>query len=47
MIPYSTQKIDKKDIQEVIKTLKSPFLTQGPKVEEFEKQIAKKVNAKL
>ena len=47
MIPYSTQKIDKKDIQEVIKTLKSPFLTQGPKVEEFEKQIAKKVNVKF
>ena len=47
MIPYSTQKIDKKDIQGVIKTLKSPFLTQGPKVEEFEKQIAKKVNVKF
>ena len=31
MIPYSTQKIDKKDIEEVLKTLKSPFLTQGPK----------------
>jgi len=46
MIPYSTQKIDKRDINEVIKTLKSPFLTQGPKVIKFEKQIAIKVNAK-
>ena len=46
MIPYSTQNIDKKDIQEVIKTLKSSFLTQGPKVIKFEREIAKKVNAK-
>jgi UDP-4-amino-4,6-dideoxy-N-acetyl-beta-L-altrosamine transaminase len=46
MIPYSTQKIDKKDIQEVVKTLKSSFLTQGPKVIKFEREIAKKVNAK-
>ena len=46
MIPYSTQKIDRKDIEEVIKTLKSPFLTQGPKVVKFEKKLAKKVNVK-
>ncbi len=46
MIPYSTQKIDKKDIKEVIKTLKSPFLTQGPKVTQFEKVISSSVNAK-
>ncbi len=46
MIPYSTQKVNKSDIQEVIKTLKSPFLTQGPKVLQFEKALAKKVNAK-
>ena len=46
MIPYSTQKIDQKDIEAVIKTLRSPFLTQGPKVNMFERQIAKKVNVK-
>jgi len=46
VIPYSTQKIDRKDIEEVIKTLKSPFLTQGPKVVKFEKKLAKKVNVK-
>ena len=46
MIPYSTQKIDEKDIKQVLKTLKSPFLTQGPKVLEFEQKVAKKVNAK-
>ena len=42
MIPYSTQTINKEDIKEVIKTLQSQFLTQGPKVEKFEKIIAKK-----
>ena len=46
MIPYSTQKIDKNDIKEVVKTLRSPFLTQGPKVLKFEKQFANIVNAK-
>ena len=46
MIPYSTQKIDKKDIQEVVNTLKSPFLTQGPKVAQFEKALTVKVDAK-
>ena len=46
MIPYSTQKIDKKDIQEVINTLKSPFLTQGPKVTKFEKALTIKVDAR-
>ena len=46
MIPYSTQQVDKNDIQEVIKTLRSPFLTQGPKVKKFEKEISKKVGAK-
>ncbi len=47
MIPYSTQKIDQKDIKEVVKTLRSPFLTQGPKIKKFEIEIAKKVNAKF
>lgn len=40
MIPYSRQWVDKDDIQEVIKVLKSPFITQGPKVKEFEESIA-------
>ena len=39
-IPYGRQNIDSDDIQEVIKTLKSDFLTQGPKVLEFEKKFA-------
>ena len=41
MIPYGHQNIDKSDINEVIKALKSNWLTQGPKVLEFEKALAK------
>lgn len=39
-IPYGHQSIDNDDIQEVIKVLKSDWLTQGPKIEEFEKAVA-------
>jgi len=39
-IPYSTQLIDSDDIKAVVATLKSDFLTQGPKVNEFERKIA-------
>ncbi len=40
-IPYGHQWIDDKDIKDVVKVLKSDWLTQGPKVKEFEKAIAK------
>ena len=40
-IPYGHQWIDEKDIKEVIKVLKGDWITQGPKVEEFEKAVAK------
>ncbi len=46
MIPYSRQTIGADDIREVVKTLKSPFLTQGPKVAEFEKAVAKYTGTK-
>lgn len=36
---YSKQNIDFKDIFEVVKVLSSPFVTQGPKVKEFERAI--------
>lgn len=39
-IPYGTQYIDQTDIDAVIETLKSPFMTQGPKVKEFEEKVA-------
>jgi len=41
IIPYGRQWIDEKDIQEVIKVLRSDWITQGPKVEEFEKAVAR------
>lgn len=40
-IPYGYQWIDKEDIKEVVKVLKSDWITQGPKVEKFEKAVAK------
>lgn len=46
MIPYGYQFIDRKDISEVVKVLKSDWLTQGPKVLEFEKKLADYCGAK-
>lgn len=46
MISYGKQSIDSDDINAVILVLRSPFLTQGPAVEEFEKKLAKRVEAK-
>ena len=40
-INYSRQNINQNDIENVKNVLKSNFLTQGPKVEEFEKAINK------
>ncbi len=39
-IPYGRQFIDKEDIQEVVMVLKSDFITQGPKIPEFENSLA-------
>ena len=39
-IPYGKHFIDEEDIKSVIKVLKSDFLTQGKKVEEFEKALS-------
>ena len=39
-IPYGRQDIDKDDIEAVISTLQSDYLTQGPKVKEFETKFA-------
>ena len=39
-IPYASQWIGEDDIETVVATLKSPYLTQGPLVDEFEKEIA-------
>jgi UDP-4-amino-4,6-dideoxy-N-acetyl-beta-L-altrosamine transaminase len=39
-IPYGKQHITDADIQAVVETLKSEYLTQGPKIAEFEKAFA-------
>ena len=44
-IPYSTQFISEDDIQNVVKILKSNYLTQGPTVPVFEESIKKAVSA--
>lgn len=46
MIPYGKQFIDHEDIQAVLDTLKSDFLTTGPKIKEFEDAIAKYCDVK-
>lgn len=45
-ISYGRQNITQDDIDLVIETLKSDYLTQGPKITEFENKFAKYVNAK-
>ena len=39
MINYSKQVIDSKEIRAVSKVLRSDYLTQGPLVKKFEKNI--------
>ncbi|MFC1646534.1 UDP-4-amino-4,6-dideoxy-N-acetyl-beta-L-altrosamine transaminase [Candidatus Omnitrophota bacterium] len=45
-IPYSHQHITKKDIRAMVKVLTSDWLTQGPKVREFESALCKYTGAK-
>lgn len=45
-IAYSRQYIDSSDIKEVVKALKSDWLTQGPKVKEFEEALCAYTGAK-
>ena len=46
MISYSTQLIDADDIDAVVEVLKSPFITQGKKVQEFEDALCSYTGAK-
>ena len=46
MIPYGKQDINQADIDAVLEVLQSDFLTQGPKVPEFEAKVAGHVGAK-
>ncbi|WP_338652598.1 UDP-4-amino-4,6-dideoxy-N-acetyl-beta-L-altrosamine transaminase [Lysinibacillus sp. Y5S-8] len=45
-LAYGQQSIDDDDIAAVVEALKSPFLTTGPKIAEFEETIATYVGAK-
>lgn len=45
-IPYGRQNITEEDIRAVIETLQSDFLTQGPKIAEFEDAFAKYIGNK-
>jgi len=45
-IPYSRHHITDEDVKAVIETLHSDFLTQGPKIREFEEKFAQYVGAK-
>ncbi|MFD3271578.1 UDP-4-amino-4,6-dideoxy-N-acetyl-beta-L-altrosamine transaminase [Paenibacillus dendritiformis] len=46
-IPYGQQWIDEDDIEAVVQTLRSPFITQGPAITDFEASIADYVGAKF
>jgi len=45
-IPYGRQNITKEDIQAVTEALKSDYLTQGPRINEFEEAFAEYVGSK-
>ena len=44
-IPYGCQSITEGDVAAVVDVLRSPLLTQGPVVPDFERLVAKKVSA--
>lgn len=45
-LPYGQQWIEDDDIEEVVKVLKSDYLTTGPKIKEFEEKFGKYVGVK-
>src|SRR5436190_6398300 len=46
LLPYGRQSIDEDDIQAVVETLRSDWLTTGPRVNEFEEAFAAWVGAR-
>ena len=47
VIPYGRQDITQEDLQTVIETLQSDYLTQGPKIKEFEEKFAAYVGSQF
>ena len=45
-IPYGKQEISKEDVEAVKKVMTSDFITQGPKVTQFEENFSKKIGTK-
>jgi UDP-4-amino-4,6-dideoxy-N-acetyl-beta-L-altrosamine transaminase len=45
-IPYGKHSISEEDIEAVIKSLRSDFLTQGPKVAEFEEKFSQHIGSR-
>ena len=45
-IPYGHQWIDEGDIEEVVKVLRSDWITTGPKIEEFENALCRYIGCK-
>src|SRR6185436_1212154 len=45
-IPYGRQHITQEDLDAVTETLQSDFLTQGPKIDEFEKKFSEYIGCK-
>ena len=43
MISYGKHYVDQKDIQSVLKVLKSNWITQGPNIKKFENLLKKKI----
>lgn len=46
IIPYGRQNITQEDINAVVTSLQSDFLTQGPRIQEFEEKFAKYIGCK-
>src|SRR5438309_171955 len=46
LLPYGRQSIDESDIQAVVDTLRSDWLTTGPRIAEFEEAFAAWIGAK-
>lgn len=45
-IPYGRQKIGREDVAQVVRVLRSDWITQGPKIREFEKKLAEYCGAR-
>lgn len=46
ILPYGRQSVDAADIREVVRVLKSAWLTQGPNVDEFEQALCRQTGAR-